>query len=136
MSTAGGASFAASHWGVDRVLDDTADVRAESEVAGLACLSELDVGVFDISDLADGGAALDIDQSDLTGGQADLCVSILLCAEDGVLSRCACELCALFPGAFTSPITLTIMVLVWPTVNLIWLEEYLLPNVPRNLALA
>ena len=73
-----GAALAAAVRVVDRVHDRAADRRSDTEVAGLACLTELDVLVLKISHLAYCSLAVETHESDLAGGKPDLCLAVLL----------------------------------------------------------
>ena len=71
MTSCCGLALTTSMRMVDRVHCDTADLRPSAEVAGSAGLSERDVHVVLVSELADRGAALAEYESHLARGQAE-----------------------------------------------------------------
>lgn len=81
MTAAAGFTFSPAHRMVDRVHGNAAVVRLLAKVAFLAGFAELDIHVFNISDLADSGAAFDIDHSDFTARELDLGVFAFFGAE-------------------------------------------------------
>src|SRR5262249_20676916 len=60
MPAAGAATFAAAHRVIDRVHGDAAVVGTAAEPARAPGLADDDVGVLDVADLADGGAAVEV----------------------------------------------------------------------------
>src|SRR6185503_13784996 len=65
-------AFAAAHRMVDRVHGDAAVVRAAALPARAAGLADVHAAVFDVTDLADGGAAVEVDLAGLTRRQPHL----------------------------------------------------------------
>src|SRR4051794_19874176 len=63
---------------VNGVHGDTTDGRALALPAHAAGLAPVDVGLLGVADLADSGAAADVDVADLTGGHAQLRVGAVL----------------------------------------------------------
>ena len=72
MATTGGLALTTTVRVVDRVHRDTADGRADALPAHAAGLAPVDVRLLGVADLADGGAAADVDQADLTGRHAQV----------------------------------------------------------------
>src|ERR1700712_1165522 len=68
VTTTGGLALATTVRVVDRVHDDTADGRALALPAHAAGLAPVDVGLLGVADLADGGAAADVDEPHLARG--------------------------------------------------------------------
>src|SRR3954451_489541 len=68
VATTRGLALAATVRVVDGVHDHTADGRALALPAHAAGLAPVDVGLLGVADLADRGAAADIDEAHLTGG--------------------------------------------------------------------
>ena len=74
MTAAARTSFTAAHRMVDRVLNNAADMRTETEMTFLAGFAHGSVHVIEIADLADGGLAVEVDHADFTAGQFDLSI--------------------------------------------------------------
>ena len=90
-----GLTFTAAVRVVTRVHDRTADCRADTLVTGLTGFTDLDGIMLNVTDLTDSRLAVEADDPDLTGGEADLSLTVFLSDE---LSENACradELCAL-----------------------------------------
>ena len=68
VATTGGLALATTVRVVDRVHRHTADGRALALPAHAAGLAPVDVRLLGVADLADGGAAADVDVADLAGG--------------------------------------------------------------------
>src|SRR5262249_59869013 len=63
---------------VDRVHHHAADGGTAAFPAHPAGFAPVDVGLFGVTDLADGGPAADVDVADLTGGHPQLAVRAVL----------------------------------------------------------
>src|SRR6185503_13379211 len=72
MAAAGRTAFAAAHRVIDRVHGDAAVVRAAPLPARAAGLADVHRGVLDVADLANGGAAVEVDAAGLAGGEPNL----------------------------------------------------------------
>jgi len=86
MSAAAGLAFSPAHRMVDRVHGNAAVVRFLAHVTFLAGFAELDIHVFNIADLADSGAAFNMNLSDFAARQLDLGIFAFFSAERGDLS--------------------------------------------------
>jgi len=86
MSAAAGFAFSPAHRMVDRVHGYAAVVRFLAQITFLAGFAELDVHVFNIADLADSGAAFDMNLPDFAARQLDLSIFAFFSAESGDLS--------------------------------------------------
>src|SRR4029079_6533775 len=78
VATTGGLALATTVRVVDGVHHDTADGRALALPAHAAGLSPVDVGLLGVADLADGGAAADVDVAHLAGRHPQLGAGALL----------------------------------------------------------
>src|SRR3954447_17180745 len=86
VTTTGGLALATTVRVVDRVHHDTADGRALALPAHPAGLAPVDVGLLGVADLADRGAAADVDVAHLAGGHPQLCTGTLLRDELGAVA--------------------------------------------------
>ena len=86
MSAAAGLAFSPAHRMVDRVHGNAAVVRFLAQVTFLAGFAELDIHVFNIADLADSGAAFNMNLSDFAARQLDLSIFAFFSAERGDLT--------------------------------------------------
>src|SRR5688500_7018282 len=64
-------------WVVDRVHSCSTYLRAPAEPAAAACLTNSNILMIDIADLAYCGAAIDMHHADLAGGKAHLGVCLI-----------------------------------------------------------
>ena len=94
-TTDGGAALAAAVGMVIRVHDGTANGGTPAHVALTTGLTDVDVGVVDVADLADAGLAVQLDQAVLTAGQTDLGGVTLLGHQLSLLASGADQLAAL-----------------------------------------
>src|SRR5690349_20267526 len=78
VATTGGLALATTVRVVDGVHDHTADGRALALPAHAAGLAPVDVGLLGVADLADRGAAADVDETHLAGRQAQRGAGALL----------------------------------------------------------
>ena len=90
----GGAAFAAAVGMVVGVHDGAADGGTDAHVTLAAGLTDVDVAVVFVADLADDGAAFHLDQAIFAGGQTNLRISAFLCHQLSLLTCCADELSA------------------------------------------
>ena len=90
-----GAALAAAVRMVVRVHRYAAVLRANTEPAVTASLTDRDVLVFEIADLADRGAAIDVHLAELTRRHAEECIIAFLSHELCGRTSTADELCAL-----------------------------------------
>src|SRR5262245_3098505 len=72
MPAARRSAFAAAHRVIDRVHGDAAVVRPPALPARASGLANVDAGVLDVADLANGGAAVEVDAPGLARGQPHL----------------------------------------------------------------
>src|SRR5690606_16373415 len=78
VATTGGLALTTTVRVVDRVHDDTTDRGTTTLPAHTAGLAPVDVRLFGVADLADGGAAAHVDAADLTGGHTQRGVGAFL----------------------------------------------------------
>src|SRR4249920_1619744 len=72
MTAAGGTALAAAHRVIDRVHGDAAVVRAAALPARAPGLADVNAAVLDVSDLTDGGPAVEVDAAGLARRQPHL----------------------------------------------------------------
>src|ERR1044072_1002710 len=72
VATTGGLALTTTVRVVDGVHDHTTNGRADALPAHAAGLAPVDVRLLGVADLADGGAAADVDQADLTGRHTEV----------------------------------------------------------------
>ena len=89
MATTAGSSFATAHGVVNRVLHNTADVGTEPKIPLLTGFTERGIHVVEITDLTDGGAAIQMDLTDFSGGHLDLSIISVLGTEESHLTGSA-----------------------------------------------
>ena len=66
MTASGAAAFASSHRMVNRVHNNTADVRTFAEVTFLTGFTEFGIHLVDVADLTDHSTAINVDHTNFT----------------------------------------------------------------------
>jgi hypothetical protein len=94
MPTSRRSAFTTAHGVSYRVLSHAANMRFSAHPTLTACLSNLDVHVFDIADLAHRGSAFGTDPSNFAAGQSDLGPIALTGVENGRIPSTSAEFSA------------------------------------------